>query len=214
MIDKRKALWPAVFASFLSTFPAYASGQRVPRIKALYFVTEPLIASAVSSEPDGHGGVVGRQVGGMVTSQFPQGVVRLKLLSYTSFNPDDIPAFIKRNFKFQCGDVLSRELPADWSGSDVFSYQNGRFTKKPVEHPKAPPFETDLVFISQGEVAMIVQARCTLPAAEGANPGEPPASLLEEAFILRPDEPTLIGFPYHQRNVGVFVFWLALRLEY
>jgi len=194
--------------------PAVSFGQRQPRIRVLSFVTEPLIVSVVSGGPDGTGAIVGRQVGGMVTSQFPQAVVRLKLPNVSHFNKDDIPAAIKRNFKFQCGSELSQELPADWFGGDVFSFQDGTFSKQAGNRLLAPRFETDLTFISQRDAAMIVQIRCALPAAEGAASGEPPASVLEDVVGLHPDEPVLIGFPYNDKKRGRFIFWIALLLEY
>jgi hypothetical protein len=210
-----------IIALVLGGIPALALGQESVRVTALVFETEPWEVSVVGGVPDGKGGIQGRQVGGIVTSQFPTAVVRLNLGSPADFNGEAIPAKIKRNFVFRCGSELSEGLPAVLIGKDIFSVKDGMFAK--IGHsllttgnppkPESDPVLFDLKLVSRQEGTLVFEVCCTLARAGSSNQSEPPTVLLEEIIGLRPGAPILIGFPYLQKTKGRFVYWIALLLE-
>jgi hypothetical protein len=206
----------------LGSMPAIGSEQESVRVTAIIFEAAPWIVTVISDvRDDGSGGVQGTQTGGMVTSQFPEAVVHLKFGGPADFNSEAISAVIRKNFRFQCGSVLSEGLPAFMIGKDVFSVRDGTFLK--IEQgsfsagetpaPALNPIEFNLELLSRREETWVFEARCTLPMSEGSNPTDQQIVLLKEIIGIRAGEPVLLGFPYTNSNREKFVYWVALLLE-
>ncbi len=210
-----------VAALITGSIPAVFSEQKSVQVTAMVFETAPMIFTVTKSEPDPSGGIKGTMTGGMITSQFPPAVVRLKIGRPEDFDIEAIPALIKRHFKYQCGSEISEGLPATMIGKDIFSVKDGTFLK--IGHallktgnppkPETDPVVCDLKLVSKQGEASVFEARCTLSREKEASPNGPPTILLEEIIGLRPNEPVLIGFPYINRAKEKFVYWIALLLE-
>jgi hypothetical protein len=218
--SRRKRL--AVLAAFiLGSIPAVSFGQESPRVTALFFENYPWIETVVSGGDDGSGVIRGTQIGGMVTSAFPEAVVLLKIGGPENFNEVAIREAIQKNFGFRCGNVVFKEHPALLIGTDVFSIRDGTFIKigrgalstRESPAPASNSVEFDLELLSTREETVLLAVRCTLPWLAALNPADPRIVLLNEIFGLRAAEPLLIGFPYVNSTRQKFVYWVALLLE-
>ncbi|MBN1938493.1 MAG: hypothetical protein JW843_02835 [Candidatus Aminicenantes bacterium] len=203
------------------SLPAQTAGRGSVQVTALVFETAPMIYTVTKSEPDPSGAVRGRMTGGMITSQFPPAVMRMKIGGSEDFNIEAVPALIKRHFKFQCGDEVSEGLPAKMIGKDIFSGKDGTFKKighsllttgNPLK-PETDPVLFDLKLVSRQGETFVFEACCVAGPVKEAESDGRPAALLEEIIGLRPNEPVLIGFPYINRAREKFVYWIALLLE-
>ena len=210
----------AASLAILGLASAYPPGERSFQITALIYQTPPAIVTAVWGVPDGKGGIVGGQIGGMVTSQFPDATVFLKLGEPADFTDETIRAAIKKNFLFKCGDALSRGLPADFIGKMVYFFQDGKLTKtgsgtistnKPVSQPSESP-SINLDLISEQNDRWILALK--FEVAENPNNLSGKSSVLLDQLIgVRAAEPILIGFPFVDSRKGKFIYWVALYIE-
>jgi hypothetical protein len=200
--------------------PAHTPGESPLRITAMIYETPPTIVSVVSGGPDGKGNIVGRQIGGMVTSQFPNATVFLKLGGPTDFTDETIRDIIKKNFLFKCGDVLSQGLSADLIGKIAYSFQDGKLGKIdsgtiPANKPEARSSEAprlNLELISKQDDRWIIALKCEVATNLDNLSGKSPV-LLDQLIGVRPAEPILIGFPFVDSQKYRFIYWVALFME-
>jgi hypothetical protein len=192
---------------------AVASEDENIQITALLFKSDPTIVTVVSGGSDGKGHIIGTQVGGVVTSQFPDSIVLFKLQGADQFDKDAIPALIKRNFKFQCGSELVQGLPTVWFEQDAFSGRGGTFSKTVGDRLLADAVDFGLYCLSLREDAWIFKARFTMRSSAGSYSPDQQTVLLDEIIGLRPAEPILIGFPHTDSKKGKTIYWVALLLE-
>jgi hypothetical protein len=199
---------------------AYSPGERSFQITALIYQTPPLITTVVSAGPDGKGGFIGGQIGGMVTSQFPNATVFLKLGEPADFTDETIRAKINKNFVFKCGDALSQGLPADLIGKMVYIIQDGKLTKSApgiisTNNPESPPSGSpglNLDLISEQNDRWILALKFELAENLLNTPGKS-SVLLDQIIGMRAAEPILIGFPFVVFQKGKFIYWMALHIE-
>jgi hypothetical protein len=199
---------------------AYPPGERSFQITALIYQTPPAIVTGVFGGADGKGGIVGGQVGGMVTSQFPNATVFLKLGGPAEFNDETIQACIKKNFVFKCGDALSQGFPVDLIGKMAYVFPGGKLTKTdsgaiPTNKPEfqaSESLELKLDLISEQNDRWILALKFDLvedlPHISGKS-----SALLDQIIGVRAAEPILIGFPYSNPRKGKFIYWVALFIE-
>lgn len=199
---------------------AYPARERSFQITALIYQTPPEIVTAVFGGADGKGGIIGGQIGGMVTSQFPNATVFLKFGGPADFTDETIRACIKKNFVFKCGDALSKGLPADFIGKKVYFFQGVKLTKTgsgaiSTDKPESQPSESqrlNLDLISEQNDRWIVALK--FEVAEDLNNMSGKSLVLLDQFVgVRAAEPILIGFPYIDSRKGKFIYWVALYIE-
>jgi hypothetical protein len=210
----------AAWLAILGLASAYPPGERSFQITALIYQTPPAIVSTVWGVPDGKGGIVGGQIGGMVTSQFPDATVFLKLGGPAGFTDETIRAAIKKNFVFKCGDALSQGLSADSIGKMVYFFQDGKLTKTgsdtiSTNRPGFQPSESlklNLDLISEQNDRWILALKFEVVENPSNLSGK--SSVLLDQFIgVRAAEPILIGFPFFDSRKGKFIYWVALYIE-
>lgn len=198
---------------FLISIAAVSFGRESVKVTAMYFETMPEIVTVTSNVSDGPEGVSGKTVGGMITSQFPSGIVSLKLGDPENFNEMSIPGFIRRNFVFCCGDQLAEPYPSAWFGTDIFRLEDRGVTQQVVDRLFAAGFEAELSPIAWQEATAVFRLCCTIPGPDSANPSETQIVLLDDIIGLRPDEPILIGFPHIDSKKKKTIYWVALLME-
>ncbi|MDD8010600.1 MAG: hypothetical protein PHX73_05775 [Acidobacteriota bacterium] len=212
-MKERKYFCLSIVMLFLVQASAVASEDENIQITALLFKSDPTIVTVVSGGSDGKGHIIGTQVGGVVTSQFPDSIVLFKLQGADQFDKDAIPALIKRNFKFQCGSELVQGLPTVWFEQDAFSGRGGTFSKTVGDRLLADAVDFGLYCLSLREDAWIFKARFTMRSSAGSYSPDQQTVLLDEIIGLRPAEPILIGFPHTDSKKGKTIYWVALLLE-
>ncbi|MDD8029824.1 MAG: hypothetical protein PHE62_09785 [Acidobacteriota bacterium] len=212
-MKERKYFCLSIVMLFLVKASAVASEDENIQITALLFKSDPTIVTVVSGGSDGKGHIIGTQVGGVVTSQFPDSIVLFKLQGADQFDKDAIPALIKRNFKFQCGSELVQGLPTVWFEQDAFSGRGGTFSKTVGDRLLADAVDFGLYCLSLREDAWIFKARFTMRSSAGSYSPDQQTVLLDEIIGLRPAEPILIGFPHTDSKKGKTIYWVALLLE-
>jgi hypothetical protein len=195
-------------------------GERSFQITAMVYETPPTIVTTVWGGPDGKGGISGGQIGGMVTSQFPDGTVFLKLGGPADFTDDAIKAAIKKNFVFRCGNALSQELPADFIGKIVYFYQGSKLMKTGsgtilTDKLESRPLDSrrlNLDLISKQNDRWIFGLKFEV-AEESDNLLGKWSVLLDQYIGVRAAEPILIGFPFIDSKKGKFIYWVAMHIE-
>ncbi|MDW3227609.1 MAG: hypothetical protein PHR93_09075 [Acidobacteriota bacterium] len=212
-MKERKYFCLSIVMLFLVQASAVASEDENIQITALLFKSDPTIVTVVSGGSDGKGHIIGTQVGGVVTSQFPDSIVLFKLQGADQFDKDAIPALIKCNFKFQCGSELVQGLPTVWFEQDAFSGRGGTFSKTVGDRLLADAVDFGLYCLSLREDAWIFKARFTMRSSAGSYSPDQQTVLLDEIIGLRPAEPILIGFPHTDSKKGKTIYWVALLLE-
>ena len=212
-MKERKYFCLSIVMLFLVQASVVASEDENIQITALLFKSDPTIVTVVSGGSDGKGHIIGTQVGGVVTSQFPDSIVLFKLQGADQFDKDAIPALIKRNFKFQCGSELVQGLPTVWFEQDAFSGRGRTFSKTVGDRLLADAVDFGLYCLSLREDAWIFKARFTMRSSAGSYSPDQQTVLLDEIIGLRPAEPILIGFPHTDSKKGKTIYWVALLLE-
>lgn len=212
-MKERKYFCLSIVMLFLVQASVVASEDENIQTTALLFKSDPTIVTVVSGGSDGKGHIIGTQVGGVVTSQFPDSIVLFKLQGADQFDKDAIPALIKRNFKFQCGSELVQGLPTVWFEQDAFSGRGGTFSKTVGDRLLADAVDFGLYCLSLREDAWIFKARFTMRSSAGSYSPDQQTVLLDEIIGLRPAEPILIGFPHTDSKKGKTIYWVALLLE-
>ncbi len=199
----------------------HPSGERYLQITAMIYQTPPEIVTTTWGGPDGKGGIIGGSIGGMITSQFPDATVMKKLEGPAEYNNEAIRAYIKRNFIFQCGDTLSRGLPADIIEKRVFCFQDGKLkrmgfgtlsTDNQESQPSpSPQLNLDLISEQNGRwiLALIFEIAKNSPLLPGNSP-----VLFDQIIGMRTEEPILIGFSSIDPQKGKFIHWVALYMEW
>lgn len=226
----KKGLVPVIFGLLLAgPVPALFAGGKSLRIAAMIFETKPESHSVVGGRSDGKGGIVGTQVGGMVTSAFPNGTVHMKLGGSAGFDEAAIRSLIKKSFVFECGPI-SEGLHAFLLGRIQYSFAGGASTvpsppRVPLSWLEAKgfaPLELDIEVLSERAGNVILELRFGPADTLDAGPrtgNEDPAALIptkkpiltDYVFGLRKGEPLLIGTSYFFE--GKSVFWIALSAE-
>lgn len=205
------------FAGISGTAVADSPGLEV---RALVYASPPTVVSRVSGGDDGKGGIIGSQVGGVVTSQFPGGVVFLKLDAAVDSLDHSIRSAIGDNFYFQCGGLFTERLTVHAIGGHVF-----RLTETPPEEGLSAAFPSDdeeigpipravlrLSPIVKRGTYWIVELRCDVMPTEIHHGIETTIRALTQVVEIEPLTPMLIGFPCHIPGKGRFIYWIALLI--
>ena len=208
----------AVFAGISGDASADSHGFEV---KAHVYLTPPAVVSTISGGDDGKGGIIGRQVGGIVTSQFPDATVILKLDAAAGFTDQVVQTAIGDNFRFQCGDDLSVKLTAKPIGSHVFPLM-----ETPTEGGLSAVFRMDdssrnmeyravlrLTPLPSRGSSRIVELRCEIAHADIGQDNRPIDRVLNQIVEFEPQISLLIGFPVEHPDRGRFIYWIALMAE-
>ena len=221
--NRMKRLFGTAIAGlcFAAILPALPSGQKSHMVTVMLFKTPPLMVSVVSAGPDAQGNIVGTQTGGIITSQFPEATVLLRLGGPADFSIEKIQSVIKKNFIFQCGDVLSKGLPADYFGKRVFVYdEKGILTKSGTMNAtidwselSLEKIEFNLNLVTQREESWILAFRFELAPSGDLKEIGKSRFLRDEVIGLKMAEPILIGFPYNDPQKGKIIYWLAFCID-
>jgi hypothetical protein len=189
-------------------------------ITAVLYETPPTIVSTTWGGSDGKGGIIGKTIGGQVTSQFPDAIVLLKLGGPANFNDETIRFAVKKNFVFRCGDSLSEGLPAIPFGKRIYIFRAGILTKSGTatltsdqSDPSSESTELNLDIISTRGERWILALRYELAQSGDSKISGKSAVLLDRIIDVKATEPILIGFPYTDSQKRKFIYWLALSVD-